>query len=482
MGIAGVALAASILQAGAARHAYASWSKFIKSGECSENSDPVQLSVDSPSNGSGVIECATLGGIRAYRFPAGVFEIDEQLLVPERVSITGVASPNDMSEPTRSPNWGEQTVFLATRGVTDYHMNYCHATDMVKTRVGFVLSSHVAVRNLSYQGVDTIRPSDNGALCGGGAFETKGCAENDCSVSDVNNGGSDGNGSTNVVIENVRLNDFYYSEDKGLIGAEVKGNYNCSTEDWDDQCCFCKPNGVRSTQIGVWVPQARNTEGSSDILVKDVVSRSTQGDGINLHGYVHGALVTDTYFENTGDDVYALWGAALNPSNVTFRNAVAVNPGVLRPNWYGVCVATYGLDSALFENVTCRMPTLEHPIPSPHDGALTIDTSMFVFYGDFSAAYPSNNKLAIRCFTFEDLNGKAYTPDHGTRDEPTVGKMVWTEPNKQKGHVLAPYYLNSREQSVNVHVDICTKMRALRDNAGQNRNSLDGTLDKKISV
>ena len=40
-------------------------------------------------------------------------------------------------------------------------------------------------------GIDTIRPSDNGALCGGGAFETKGCAENDCSVSSVNNGGSE---------------------------------------------------------------------------------------------------------------------------------------------------------------------------------------------------------------------------------------------------------------------------------------------------
>ena len=35
--------------------------------------------------------------------------------------------------------------------------------------------SHVHVANVSYQGIDTIRPDDNGALCGGGAFETKGC-------------------------------------------------------------------------------------------------------------------------------------------------------------------------------------------------------------------------------------------------------------------------------------------------------------------
>ena len=63
--------------------------------------------------------------------------------------------------------------------------------DMVTTRVGFVLSDNVTMQNINYQGIDTIRPSDNGALCGGGAFETKGCAENDCKKSSVNNGGSE---------------------------------------------------------------------------------------------------------------------------------------------------------------------------------------------------------------------------------------------------------------------------------------------------
>ena len=72
---------------------------------------------------------------------------------------------------------------------------------------------------MSYQGADTIRPHDNGGLCGGGAFETKGCAENDCSASSVNTGGSDGIGSNQVTIENVRVNDFHRSEDEGKIGA-----------------------------------------------------------------------------------------------------------------------------------------------------------------------------------------------------------------------------------------------------------------------
>ena len=111
---------------------------------------------------------------------------------------------------------------------------------------------------VSYQGADTIRPHDNGGLCGGGAFETKGCAENDCSASSVNTGGSDGIGSNQVTIQNVRVNDFYRSEDEGKIGAAVAGNYNCSKGDGtkpfaQGYCCFCKPNGVRSSQVAVWV-------------------------------------------------------------------------------------------------------------------------------------------------------------------------------------------------------------------------------------
>ena len=111
---------------------------------------------------------------------------------------------------------------------------------------------------MSYQGADTIRPHDNGGLCGGGAFETKGCAENDCSASSVNTGGSDGIGSNQVTIQNVRVNDYYRSEDEGKIGAPVAGNYNCSKGDGtkpfaQGYCCFCKPNGIRASQVAVWV-------------------------------------------------------------------------------------------------------------------------------------------------------------------------------------------------------------------------------------
>ena len=213
-----MALLASLSVCGTPTYIRAAWSAPLLAGTCSNTSTPLDINI-LPKNGTlpGIITCALNSATRTYRLPPGIFELDIQLLVPERTSISGAKSPNDASDPARSPKWSEQTLFLATRGATDYLTPYCFADDMVTTRVGFVLSSHVTMRDLSYQGVDTIRPDDNGGLCGGGAFETKGCARNDCG-SDVNNGGGDGVGSAHVTIQNVRLNDFYYSADATKVG------------------------------------------------------------------------------------------------------------------------------------------------------------------------------------------------------------------------------------------------------------------------
>ena len=91
------------------------------------------------------------------------------------------------------------------------------------------------------------------------------------------------------------------------------------------------------------MPETRDSAGTRHLSVSYVVSSATQADGINLHGRVVNASVVGCYMQNTGDDAYALWGAALEPEGVVFRDSVAVNPGVLRPGWYGNCVATYGL-------------------------------------------------------------------------------------------------------------------------------------------
>ena len=139
-------------------YAFQTWSNVVNKSLCSNNNVPIDIKIVTKTGGVGKITCALEPhpvvsniSIRLYRFPAGIFEIDSQFLVPERTSIIGASVPNDMRNPTHSPNWNTQTLFLATRGVVDYLKTYCHASDMITTRVGFVLSSFVSVTNLSYQ-------------------------------------------------------------------------------------------------------------------------------------------------------------------------------------------------------------------------------------------------------------------------------------------------------------------------------------------
>ena len=164
------------------------------------------------------------------------------------------------------------------------------------------------------------------------------------------------------------------------------------------------------------------------------------------------AVVENVHFEHTGDDTFALWGGDLDPANVTFRSSVAVNPGILRPNWYGNCVATYGLRSVVFEGLACRAPTLSHPLPQPgQPNATQIGTSMYVFYTSFGGTYPAGNRVVIRGWNFEDLAGTAYTPAEGTMGDPGLsGKKVWS---RSDGGVVAPFFLPSRTQRVNVVIE-----------------------------
>merc|ERR1711972_239234 len=227
--------------------------------------------------------------------------------------------------------------------------------------------------------------------------------------------------SAHVSITNVRLNAFHYDEDQHLVGATVPGNHECG---------YCKPNNVRSSQVGVWVPQCRSDDGTQDLTIDSVVTLSTQADGINLHGKVNNAKVTNNYFQNAGDDIYALWGAGSHPTNILFKDSVAVNPGILRPNWYGVCVATYGLQSVTFDNITCKAPIL-------WQGTNNIDVSMFFFHTSFGASYPSGHTVTINKWTFADLEGQPYASSSGNYNSIAKGKMTWM---KSANNVAAPYF------------------------------------------
>jgi hypothetical protein len=119
-------------------------------------------------------------------------------------------------------------------------------------------------------------------------------------------------------------------------------------------------------------------------------------------------------------------------------------------------VATYGLRSAAFANITCRAPTLAHPtIPVNH----AIDQAMFVFHTSFGGKYPAGNAVEVDGWTFEDLAGNAYTPGNGTLGPPGDGKMGWTRGLNASdptagARVVAPYFVPpaKRPQQVNVYV------------------------------
>ena len=157
--------------------------------------------------------------------------------------------------------------------------------------------------------------------------------------------------------------------------------------------------------------------------------------------------MVNVFIENTGDDTYALWGANANPQDILFKDCVAINPGIMRPKWYGNCVATYGLKSVVFENITCKASSPEDPIPQPGSGEIMIDTSMFVFYTSFGGSYPSDNAVCIRGASFMNLSGQKYTPLEGSLKVYEPHKMVWTP---TEDGVLAPFYLPSKTQQVNV--------------------------------
>ena len=241
------------------------------------------------------------------------------------------------------------------------------------------------------------------------------------------------------------------AEDRSKIGSSIAGNYDCQTDHWARECCFCKPNGVRSTQVAIWIPATRNRNGTQHVRIRNVVSRSSQADGINLHGAMSDVVVENCHMSNTGDDIFVLWGAKLDPEGVSFRNCTAVNPGIMRPNWYGNCAALYGAKSVSFDNLTCRAPTPAHPLPQPYNQPTRIDQSMFVFYSSFGGTYPRGNRVDIRGWTFTDLNGHKYTASSGSMGKAVVGKMVWTQPDPGKGDEPAPFYFPSHAQQINVY-------------------------------
>jgi hypothetical protein len=267
--------------------------------------------------------------------------------------------------------------------------------DVKKLRIGFLLNSNTLVKNINYQGKDTTRPDDNGNLCGGGAFETpgcvspgfgdgvgtkwtskrKGCYDHTGKRNDLITG--DGKGVENVTIKNVRLNSLLLPSDPALY-KKAKGS-----------------------QIAVWVAMTKDGSATKKVKVKNLVSMLTRGDGINFHGNVQDSIVEDCHIENTGDDIYAVWGAyAENSAGNIFKNNVGKNPGVVRSYFYGVCIAVYGAKDMTFVGNKC------YDVKKWNRNAKNSNSCMaYVHDNWFGAVYPEGNAIKFQKNEYLYLDG-----------------------------------------------------------------------------
>jgi hypothetical protein len=132
---------------------------------------------------------------------------------------------------------------------------------------------------------------------------------------------------------------------------------------------------------------------TTNVRVTNLVSMLTRADGINLHGNVQNSVVEDCYIANTGDDAYAFWGAYVpNDAGVVFKNNVAVNTGVTRKYFYGVCAAVYGARNVTFTGLKSYDLSKKARNRNPRSNGCMV----FVHDGWFGAVYPPGNSITVQ--------------------------------------------------------------------------------------
>lgn len=378
-----------------------SWKSLIAGSDC-----PTEKSF-SPKNGGAACNITCMrspSGVRQFKFPVGTFDIDEQVVVPASTSIEGNAPPNDPIDKTKDPDPATQTFFVATKGVTDPDTPYCGTDqnmkqgDAQKIRIGFLLNSNTVVKNINFQGKDTTRPLDNGNLCGGGVFETPGCV----SPGFGDGPGTDGKAKRNGCFDHAgKSNDLILGDGKGVSNIVIDSVRLNSLLLPSDPSQYV---GAPGSQVAVWVAMTQDGSATTNVNVTNVVSMLTRGDGINLHGNVQNSRVENCHVENTGDDIYAFWGAyAENPSNNIFINNVGKNTGATRNYGYGVCVAIYGAKDVTFTGMKCydRAQKDWNPGQVPkgneacNNGAYCNSCLAYVHDAWFGAVYPTGNTIRL---------------------------------------------------------------------------------------
>lgn len=228
--------------------------------------------------------------------------------------------------------------------------------------------------NVNILGSDTLRPEENGFLCGGGAIETPGCVSSYGALEDgewacyagglipgddnyfneeygywVTGGIADWQKETDafggvswITVDNVRFNDPYARN----IDPQ---------DDW---------RMVPASQTAFLLAGTPNGAYTNNVTLTNLVSLTTVADGINIGGNTAGLDISWTSMQNPGDDAYGFWQNTGDQS-LSLTDSHASNPGVRQHNWndngdyepqygFGSCISFFGCHDAYIENFLCE--------------------------------------------------------------------------------------------------------------------------------
>jgi len=248
----------------------------------------------------------------SYYLPEGEYVIDRHFQMPDGATILGAGIG--------------KTIITASKAVFNGCGRRAQVPGNSKTRIGFLLAHNTKIGHFTFVSKDKHRWQGYGgaALCGGGVFETPGCADAYCHSENIGDWKKYGNGGVgNVTVENVKIE-----------GSSSR----------------------TAPQLAVFVTQTRDlSKPSHDIVIRGIEMGHSFADGINLHGAVHNALVENCNLYHQGDDNLAVWSHKSMATNITFRNNTLDQTTTENPHkWWGNCVALYGGGEINVINTRCR--------------------------------------------------------------------------------------------------------------------------------
>lgn len=331
------------------------------------------------------IKCIVGNGMKVLEFAAAVYTLSQQVWLPKNTVIQGKADPNVPGNPRKRPNLKEHTLFMPG----DWECNPTQYTSWAHfsiynsylkcMRKGFLMNSNTVLRNFVAQGAAEDGQGLGMGLSGGGMVELPGCGTSyaskaGCGGPDEKNddaglkfpnktfwtGYDGGKAVHNVLVENLRLND--------LLAKD-------------------------SSNVGFWSSMTTDDSAHTNITFRKIISMKTNQDGVNVHGSVVNWSGSDLHFENTGDDVYAVWGAGADTKTSgmasgrcpRLTNVPATDISYDRifakqkaGGGYGTCMSTFG----------GRKVTIDHMLCCEEHGE-SEGQGMFNIEKDFCALYPA---------------------------------------------------------------------------------------------